>query len=113
VLALAALLTRSRALDRIMFGAFVVCAAIEVPAIITAVLNSAHAALPATLLAPYNIFLGASQFTLTATLATWRGVNAGVVWDHNKWLIYQTAALGNLLLGVALAVVGRMAGAVG
>jgi len=109
ILALAALLTRSHLLDRLMFGAFLVCAALQVPAIITGVLDNAHAALPALLAAPYNVFLSASQFTLTAALATWRGVNPGVVWDQSKWLIYQAAALGNLLLGIVLAVVGRMA----
>ena len=108
-LALSALLARATSLDRLAFYGFVLGVACQALALVTGVADNAAGATPAVLVAPYNFFLGASMFTLTAGLAVWRGFNAGVVWDKDKWLLYQAGALGSLALGVGLIVVGRLA----
>jgi len=108
-LALVALLTRSRLLDRLAFYGLVVCVAAQVWALVTGIGDNAAGAVAAALVAPYNFFLGASMFTLSAGLAAWRWFNPGVVWDKDKWLLYLAGGLGNLALGIALAVVGRLA----
>lgn len=108
-LALAALFSRAKLLDRAMFVSFILCALAQVPALVTGVVDNAALAATAARVAPYNVFVGASFFTLTGALAVWRTVHPGVVWDRQKWLVYQAAAWGNALLGAALIGLGRLA----
>lgn len=128
VLALMALISRSKTLSRLMFLCFIVCGLIQIPTLVSGVIDNAassttvyEAAASSTTVyeaaaittaadvAPFNFFVGASFFTLTSILVAWRGVNPGVVWDSRKWLIYLVTALGHVLLGVALIWLGRMA----
>lgn len=109
VLALAALLSRSRTLDRLMYACFVLCALIQLPALVTGVIDNAAFATTAAVVAPYNFFVGASFFTLTGILVVWRGANPVVVWDSRRWLMYQATALGNVLLSVTLICLGQLA----
>jgi hypothetical protein len=108
-LALVALLARSRLLDRLAFYGLILCVVAQVLALVTGIGDNAGGAVAAALVAPYNFFLGASMFTLSAGLAVWRWFNPGVAWDQGKWLLYLAGGLGNLALGVALAIVGRLA----
>jgi len=108
VLALIALISRSKTLSRLMYICFIFCGLIQISTLVTGVIDNA-AITTAADVAPFNLFIGASFFTLTSILIAWRGVNPGVVWDSRKWLIYLAAALGHVLLGVALIWLGRMA----
>ena len=108
VLALIALISRSKTLGRLMYFCFIFCGLIQIPALATGVIDNA-ALTTAADVAPFNFFIGGSFFTLTSILIAWRGVNPGVVWDSQKWLIYLATALGHVLLGVALIWLGRMA----
>jgi len=108
VLALMALSSRSETLGRLMFFCFILCGLIQIPTLVSGVIDNA-AITTAAEVAPFNFFVGASFFTLTLILVAWRGVNPGVVWDSRKWLIYLATALGHALLGVALIWLGRMA----
>ena len=108
VLALIALISCSKTLSSLMYVCFIVCGLIQIPTLVTGVLDNA-AVTTAADVAPFNFFIGASFFTLTSIVVAWRGVNPGVVWDGQKWLIYLATALGHVLLGVALIWLGRMA----
>jgi hypothetical protein len=118
VLALVALSSRSKALSRLMYLCFILCGLIQIPTLVSGVIDNAAssttvyeaaAITTAADVAPFNFFVGASFFTLTLILVAWRGVNPGVVWDSRKWLIYLATALGHVLLGVALIWLGRLA----
>lgn len=108
VLALMALISRSKTLSRLMYFCFIFCGLIQIPTLVTGVVDNAAVTIAADV-APFNFFVGASFFTLTSILVAWRGVNPGVVWDSRKWLIYLATALGHVLLGIALIWLGRMA----
>jgi len=110
LLALIALLPRSEPAGRLMVFSFIACGIAQLPALATGVVdNAGRNAVAAANVAPFNFFFAASLFTLTCVLAAWRLVNPHVVWDKDKWLTYQAAALGNILLSVALILLGRMA----
>lgn len=107
-LGLGALSSRARLLDRLMYGCFVLGVLIQIPALVTGVID--NAALPgAAVMAPYNFFVGSSLFTLACILAVWRGANPLVVWDSSRWLVYQAAALGHLVLSVVMVWLGLLA----
>jgi len=99
---------RSATASGLMFGCFITCGAVQLPTLITGVVDSA-AITAAASVAPYNIFVGASFFTLTSILVVWRWFNPGVAWDRERWLSYLATALGTVLLSAALIVLGRMA----
>ncbi len=107
-LALVALLTRSAPADRFMYLCFIVSAVLQIPVLVTGVVDNAVVPTAAPV-APFNFFVGASLFTLTCSLAAWRWANPGVVWGKDKWLTYQASALGNLALSIALIWLGRLA----
>ena len=108
LLALGALFSRSQLLSKLMFIAYVLCALFQVPALVTGVIANAAHVDTAAAVAPFNFFLAASFFTATGMLAAWRGVNPNVVWEPDQWLVYQAAALGNSMLGIALIWLGRL-----
>jgi hypothetical protein len=108
VLALLALTSRSETLSRLMYLCFILCGLIQIPTLVSGVIDNATITTAADE-APFNFFIGASFFTLTSILIAWRGVNPGVVWDSQKWLIYLATALGHVLLGVVLIWLGQQA----
>jgi hypothetical protein len=108
VLALMALISRSKTLSGLMYICFIFCGLIQIPALVTGVIDNA-AITTAADVAPFNFFIGSSFFTLTSILIAWRGVNPDVLWDSRKWLTYLATALGHVLLGFALIWLGRMA----
>ena len=101
VLTVSARRDRSARLSGWMYACFVVNAVVQLPTLATGVIDNAMVP-SAAAVAPYNFFVGASFFTLTAILAVWRGFNAEVVWDDRYWLSYLVGALGNALLAGAL-----------
>jgi hypothetical protein len=108
VLAVAAHRRRSAAAGKLMFGCFIACVVVQLPALVTGVIDNA-ASRTAASVAPYNIFVAASLFTLTAILAVWRWLNPEVAWENGKWLSYLATSLGSVLLSAALIILGRMA----
>ena len=108
VAAVAARVRRSAGLSRLMMLCFLLCVVVQVPTLVTGVIDNA-ALKSAVVVAPYNVFIGASFFTLSAILAVWRGFNAEVAWDDRYWLSYLAGALGNVLLAGALIWLGILA----
>jgi len=108
LLAFAAHRRRSTAADRLMFGCFVACGMVQLPTLVTGILDNAAIAAAASV-APYNVFVSASLFTLTSILVVWRWLNPKVAWEDGKWLSYLATSLGNVLLSAALIILGRMA----
>ena len=79
VLTVSARRHRSARLSGWMYACFVVNAVVQLPTLATGVID--NAALPsAAAVAPYNSFVGASFFTLSAILAVWRGLSSTPRW---------------------------------
>ena len=108
LLAIVAQRRQSAAASKLMFGCFIAGGVVQLPALATGIIDNAAIA-TAPSVAPYNVFVGASLFTLTSILVVWRWLNPKVAWESGKWLSYLATALGALLLSAALIVLGRLA----
>ena len=109
LLALDALWSRSRAASVLMFVSFILCLIVQLPALVTGVVDNAAGQAASLAVAPLTFFVAGACFTLNAALVAWRTVNPGVLWDAGKWLAYQAMALGLVGLGVGLVYLGRQA----
>ena len=109
VFALTSLASRSRPIDRIMYVCFILCACIQIPALISGVADNAGPAAAVASVEQYNFFIGGSIFTLACILVAWRSFDKTVTWNSKKWLVYQATALGQVLLAIALVWLGKLA----
>ena len=88
LLAIAAHRRRSAAASKLMFGCFIACGVVQIPALVTGVIDNA-AITTAASVAPYNVFIGASFFTLTSILVVWRWWNPEVAWENGQEVDFE------------------------